>query len=220
MYQAEADGLAWLRGISLRVPDVISVDDAHIELEWLDLADRVDDAAFGRGLAQLHASGAAAMGHTSNNFISVLPQDNTVEADIVTFYCERRLRPLARRLEPMLHERIDMLADRASLFGPPERPARLHGDLWSGNVGSVDGAPVIFDPSVYGGHREIDLAMLQLFGSISSRFVDAYSEVWPLQSDWRERTSLWQLYPIGVHAVLFGGGYMRQLLSTFDDVLA
>jgi fructosamine-3-kinase len=99
-------------------------------------------------------------------------------------------------------ERIDQLA------GPREPVARLHGDLWSGNVlAGRDGRPWLIDPAAYGGHREVDLAMLGLFGGPSRRFFDAYAEVWPLADGWEERAGLWQLFPLLVHAVLFGGGY-------------
>jgi fructosamine-3-kinase len=98
-------------------------------------------------------------------------------------------------------------------------PARLHGDLWWGNVGACDGAPVVFDPAVYGGHREIDLAMLALFGGVGDALIGAYQEVWPLAADWRARVGLWQLYPLAVHAVLFGGDYPRQLARGLDEIL-
>ena len=92
--------------------------------------------------------------------------------------------------------------------GPPEPPARLHGDLWSGNVlADADGRAWLIDPSAYGGHREVDLAMLRLFGAPSERIFAAYEEVAPLAAGWEERVRLWQLLPLLVHAVLFGGSY-------------
>ena len=96
------------------------------------------------------------------------------------------------------------------LVGPPEQPARLHGDLWQGNVmADTSGHPWLIDPSAYGGHREIDLAMLSLFGSISERMLDAYRERLPLADGWRERVGLYQLMPLLVHALLFGGSYRQ-----------
>src|SRR5205807_1010544 len=113
---------------------------------------------FGRGLAELHALGAPALGHPLDNYLATLPQDNAPAADLPAFWIERRLRPTIERLgDRALLDRLDQLAARPERFGPPERPARLHGDLWWGNVGAHDGEPVIFDPAVYGGHREIDL---------------------------------------------------------------
>lgn len=212
LYAAEAEGLAWLAAGPLRVPAVIAVGESFLALEWLELSPRSHaiDAAFGRGLAQLHRLGAPAFGFKSPNYLATLPQDNHAEPDIATFYIERRLRPLVRRLGKRdLEAALDRLAP--SLFGPPESPARLHGDLWWGNVAASAGQPVIFDPAVYGGHREIDLAMLALFGDLPPAMIAAYDEVWPLERDWRSRLDLWQLYPLAAHAVLFGGGYIGQL---------
>lgn len=225
MYAAEAAGLAWLRAGPLRVPRVLGVGGSFLALEWLELGGRGPhaDEQLGRGLAQLHALGAPTFGLDRGNYLATIPQDNTPEVEFSTFYIERRLRPLIDRLRdvaggPDLHALLDALAQRRERFGPPERPARLHGDLWWGNVAFCDGAPVLIDPAVYGGHREIDLAMLALFGGVSERFVAAYHEVWPLAPDWRSRISLWQLYPIAAHAVLFGGGYTSQLARLLGDL--
>ncbi|MBL0215946.1 MAG: fructosamine kinase family protein [Myxococcales bacterium] len=225
MYAAEAAGLAWLRAGPLRVPRVLGVGGSFLALEWLELGGRGPhaDEQLGRGLAQLHALGAPTFGLDRGNYLATIPQDNTPEVEFSTFYIERRLRPLIDRLRdvaggPDLHALLDALAQRRERFGPPERPARLHGDLWWGNVAFCDGAPVLIDPAVYGGHREIDLAMLALFGGVSERFVAAYHEVWPLAPDWRSRISLWQLYPIAAHAVLFGGGYTSQLARLLGEL--
>jgi fructosamine-3-kinase len=104
-----------------------------------------------------------------------------------------------------------VLRERPHRFGPPEPAARLHGDLWWGNVASRAGEPVLIDPAVYGGHREIDLAMLALFGGLPDALVAAYEEVWPLADGWRERIALHQLYPLAAHACLFGGSYGAQV---------
>lgn len=219
LFEAEAAGLAWLAEGPLRVPRVIAVGPRFLCLEWLELGARGGsiDEALGRGLAGLHALGAPSFGLDRANFLATLPQDNTAEPDIVRFWIERRLRPLVERMRaPALHARLDALAARPDRFGPPERPARLHGDLWWGNVGAQGATPVIFDPAVYGGHREIDLAMLALFGGVSDRLVRAYDEVWPLADGWRARVPLWQLYPLAAHAVLFGGGYGAQVARILD----
>lgn len=227
-YAAEAAGLAWLADGPLRVPRALAVGDAFLALEWLELGgaapDRRFDEQLGRGLAALHALGAPSLGLPSPNFLANLPQDNTPAPDIATFWIDRRLRPTIARLSDhalvaRLERQLDQLAARPARFGPPERPARLHGDLWWGNVSTCAGAPVVFDPAVYGGHREIDLAMLALFGRVSDALVLAYDEVWPLDPDWRERVGLWQLYPLAVHAVLFGGGYAQRLARGLDNML-
>ena len=108
-------------------------------------------------------------------------------------------------------EAVESVCERmAELVGPPEPPARLHGDLWAGNVmGDEEGRPWLIDPSAFGGHREVDLAMLRLFGGPSERMFDAYREAHPLADGWRERVELYQLSPLLVHALLFGGSYRQ-----------
>jgi fructosamine-3-kinase len=209
MFAAEAHGLDWLRAGPLRVPCVLEVADDHLILEWFDVSGRPDPDQLGRGLAALHRLGAPSFGLDRANYLATLPQDNTPEPDWPTFYVERRLRPLVRRARLGFDHALDAL--RADRFGPPEPPARLHGDLWWGNVVAVGGAPVVIDPAVYGGHREIDLAMLALFGGLPERLVAAYDEVYPLADGWRERIALHQLYPLCAHACLFGGGYGGQV---------
>jgi fructosamine-3-kinase len=213
LFEAEAAGLDWLRDGPLRVPRVLAHGAHWLALEWLELAGRPDPAALGRGLAQLHALGAPAFGLDRPNWLATLGQDNTAEPDWPAFYVERRLRPLCRRADLRLDAQLDQLRDRVDRFGPAEPPARLHGDLWWGNVAACAGAPVILDPAVYGGHREIDLAMLALFGGLPERLVAAYAEVAPLADGWRERIVLHQLYPLAAHACLFGGGYGGQVAA-------
>jgi fructosamine-3-kinase len=239
LFAAEADGLAWLcaafgepsdalpstsaRSTSarssarsaLRVPRVHAVSDGWLALEWLELRGQPDPERLGAGLAKLHRAGAPCFGYARPNFLATLPQDNTAESDWPTFYVERRLRPLCRRAHLGLDAKLDALRTRSDRFGPVEPPARLHGDLWWGNVGALaDGAPVIIDPAVYGGHREIDLAMLALFGGLPDRMIAAYEARFPLAAGWRDRIALHQLYPLAAHACLFGGGYGTQVAST------
>jgi fructosamine-3-kinase len=134
-----------------------------------------------------------------------------------TFYARRRLLPLASRarergvLSPAGVRDVERVGERlVELAGPAEPPARIHGDLWSGNVhADVEGHPWLIDPSAYGGHREVDLAMLRLFGSPSERIFAAYEELTPLAEGWRDRVELWQLLPLLVHAQQFGGSYCR-----------
>jgi fructosamine-3-kinase len=216
MYAAEAAGLDWLRAGPLRIPAVLAVDETFLALEWLELGARLahSDELLGSGLAQLHQLGAPSFGLAAPSFLATIAQDNTPSPDIATFYVERRLRPLITRVDRALASHLDALLEQPARFGPAEPPARLHGDLWWGNVVFHGGEPVLIDPAVYGGHREIDLAMLLMFGGLSDRFVAAYDEVCPLDAGWRTRVMLWQLYPLAAHAVLFGGGYVRQLASS------
>jgi fructosamine-3-kinase len=223
-YAAEAAGLRWLAEPgAVRTPDVLEVGDEHLALAWI-APGRLDAAGaeeFGRGLAETHAAGAAcfgwptgATGGATAGFGSLrLP--NEPAADWPSFYAERRLRPLARiarergALASTAITAVEAVCERLpELVGPPEPPARLHGDLWSGNVmAGADGRAWLIDPSAYGGHREVDLAMLRLFGAPSERVFAAYDELAPLAEGWRERVELHQLLPLLVHALLFGGSY-------------
>lgn len=218
MFLREAEGLAWLaEAKALRVPVVLAVSSAFLALELIEPARRAPDFAdrLGRGLAALHRFGAEGFGWREDNFIGSLPQDNGREEDWPIFYARRRLEPQLRmaadrgRASPEMRRGFSRLFARMDeLVGPSEPPARLHGDLWGGNC-HVDerGEPVLIDPAVYGGHREVDLAMMQLFGGFSERAFAAYDEAYPLAEGWRERVPLYQLYPLMVHVNLFGGGY-------------
>jgi fructosamine-3-kinase len=183
-------------------------------------ADRAAAADFGRRLAVLHAAGAPAFGAPppggpADAWIGAAPMRNSPAADWPTWYAADRLLPYLRTardagsLDAREAAAVERVAGRvAELAGPAEPPARLHGDLWSGNVlWSTDGAWVI-DPAAHGGHRETDLAMLALFGCPHLDVVlAAYHEAAPLADGWPERVGLHQLFPLLVHAVLFGAGY-------------
>lgn len=218
MFEAEADGLRWLAAANaLRVPDVLAVCPHALVLE--DLGDGrggpEHDEALGLGLAGVHRAGAPAFGWTRDNTIGTLPQDNRPAESWPSFYAHRRLGPQlkravdAGRASPTLVRGVEGVIDRIEdLVGPPEPPARLHGDLWAGNVHTAaDGQPCLIDPAVYGGHREVDLAMMRLFGGFADAVFDAYRGAFPLAAGWPERVGLYQLYPLLVHVNLFGGGY-------------
>jgi fructosamine-3-kinase len=218
-YATEARGLQWLAEPgALRTPLVLEVAEDYLVLEWVQQGSLSADGAeeLGRGLALTHAAGAPAFGGRSAGGFGSLRLPNDPAFDWPTFYAQRRLLPLAgiARERGALSERgahaVEAVCERLpSLAGPPEPPARLHGDLWSGNaMADADGRPWLIDPSAYGGHREVDLAMLRLFGAPSPRIFAAYEESAPLAEGWEERVELWQLLPLLVHAVLFGGSYV------------
>ncbi len=222
MYVREAEGLAWLRAAgALRVPEVLAANETLLALEWIEPGTRRAgfDEALGRGLAALHGTGAPRFGLEHDNFIGSLPQANAPLARWSEFYRVRRLEPLVARaharklLDARITDAFERLYARLdALVGPDEPPARLHGDLWSGNVHTDQGgAPVLIDPAVYGGHREVDLAMLALFGAPSQRMFAAYDEVYPRAAHCAERVALYQLYPLLVHVNLFGAAYVAQL---------
>ncbi|MFK7990608.1 MAG: fructosamine kinase family protein [Sandaracinaceae bacterium] len=227
VFAREAEGLRWLgEAGSLRVPEVLAVGPTFLALAFVRSARPAPDHAeqLGRGLAALHRSGAAAFGGEHDNFIGRLPQDNTPEVDWATFYRERRLRPLVARAGDLLPagalRRFEVLYTRLDeLVGPTEPPARLHGDLWGGNAMVDDaGAPVLIDPAVYGGHREMDLAMMRLFGGFDERVFAAYREAWPLASGAGERVPLYQLYPQLVHVCMFGRGYVSGVVGALKSL--
>jgi fructosamine-3-kinase len=229
-YRREAEGLAFLRQAgALEVAEVIAVGDAFLALTWIASAARARDfdERLGRGLAALHRHHPCTFGLAHDNYVGALPQPNAARPTFAAFYEELRLRPLVSRasalglLDAGAARDFELLYRRlGDLLGPREPPARLHGDLWSGNVlAGEHGEPVLIDPAVYGGHREIDLAMLQLFGSPSARFFAAYDEVYPRAADSRERVPLMQLYPLLVHLCLFGSSYAAQLLRALRTYL-
>jgi len=174
------------------------------------------DERLGRGLAALHRFGAPGFGLDHDNFVGRLPQSNAAAPTWPAFYRERRLEAQLRRAADggLASDRMRRGFDRLfaaleDLVGPAEPPARLHGDLWGGNVmADAQGRAWLIDPSAYGGHREIDLAMLRLFGAPSGRIFSAYEEAAPLAEGHADRVGLYQLLPLLVHAVLFGGSYI------------
>jgi fructosamine-3-kinase len=219
-YAAEAAGLRWLAEPGgVRTPAVLEVGADYLALEWIERGslDGAGTDELGRGLARTHLAGASCFGLPEGRTFGFgsLRLSNEPAVDWPTFYAERRLRPLAaiaRECGALSRggvEAVERVCDRLpDLCGPTESPARLHGDLWLGNVmADADGRPWLIDPSAYGGHREVDLAMLRLFGAPSERVFAAYEESAPLADGWLERVELYQLLPLLVHAVLFGGSY-------------
>ena len=205
-----------------------------LALEWIESGQPTPatDEELGRGLARLHASGAPSFGGPEETLrIGPLALPNAPASAWPAFYAQRRLLPLGdlaeRRgaLPPGTRAALDRLADRlcaggddaVRLTGPPEPPARLHGDLWAGNVMTDRaGSPWLIDPAAHGGHREVDLAMLRLFGGPSQRCFAAYAEVAPLADGADERVALWQLAPLLLHAVLFGAAYGSRVAAALQ----
>lgn len=230
-FAAEAHGLQWLAQANvLRVPQVLAVADVPdtplLALEWVEPGAHADhfDEALGRGLAALHRHGAPSFGLDRDNFIGSLPQRNHAHAAWPEFYVHERLAPQlamavdqGRASAPMQRGFERLFARMAQVCGPSEPPARLHGDLWAGNLlCDATGAPCLIDPAVYAGHREIDLAMMRLFGGFGARTFAAYDEAWPLADGHEERIALYQLYPLMVHVNLFGGGYAHRVEHILD----
>jgi fructosamine-3-kinase len=209
-----------------RVPAVLGFDDQWLVIEVVPAGRPAVGVAeeFGRELAALHRAGADAFGVAPpggpvDAWIGLAPMRNVTGARWPEWYAEHRVLPYVRKAVDLgvLHDAgvIEGVCARiADIAGPEEPPARLHGDLWSGNVLWGDGRVWLIDPAAHGGHRETDLAMLHLFGcSHLERIVAAYDESAPLADGWRARIPLHQLFPLLVHTVLFGGGYGAQAVA-------
>lgn len=210
-FAAEAHGLEWLRqSCPLRIPEVLEVGPDFLLMERLDSAAPAadHDERLGRGLAELHRV-EGPPGLDRNNFVGTLPQDNRPCGNWCDFYIERRLRPLVlERWKP----RFERLFAALPGWLPDEPLSRLHGDLWAGNaLVGTNGEPCLIDPAVYVGHREVDLAMMRLFGGFGPRVWAAYQEAYPLGDGHQERLPLYQLYPLLVHVHLFGSSYASQV---------
>lgn len=224
MLMLEASGLEALRRADcLAVPRVIrsGIHDRYqyLVLEWIQRAQPCPQfwEQLGEGLAALHRHSFGQFGWQEDNYIGNLPQLNRHTDDWSDFYAQNRLLPLVRMLldnglaDQQLLRQTESLCKRLPRLFPAAQPSLLHGDLWSGNyMTGADGLPVIFDPAVYAGHREMDLGMTLLFGGFDQRFYKAYHAAWPLEPGWQERVPLTQLYPLLVHAVLFGGHYINE----------
>ena len=226
MFKSEAEGLKLLNSSAFRIPEVIAHGDfedwSYIIMEYIDSQGKVmDQGEFGQRLAELHLQTDSKFGLGMDNYIGSLAQANNKEDSWATFYTNRRLNPLIKLaydqnlLESKMLKSFEKLCNELHNLIPIEVPAFLHGDLWQGNlICDEHSSPVLIDPAVYYGHREMDLAMLQLFGSISSTALDSYNHVFPLKKDWANRIDIHQLYPLLVHLILFGESYLGGIKRT------
>lgn len=238
MFRAEADGLEALRRAltpdrALIIPEVIHTADDFLVLEFLETSDDADerteiscDEALGRGLAVLHRPVTGPPGFERDNYIGTLVQQNGGHSTWVEFYCAARLEPqLAlpgsqRLFDAYAKRRIARLLARLdTLLTSDDSLSLVHGDLWGGNWMRTVRGPALVDPAAYRGNREIDLAMMHLFGGFSSRVFEAYEEALPLAAGARERRALYQLYPLLVHVNLFGPPYASQVMRIVEDYL-
>ncbi len=230
-FEAESRGLVALRATGLiRVPEVIQYAErngsrpAFLVMEWID-EERPSNPRqfaqnFGQALAQQHRITAPAFGLDHDNYIGELPQCNTQRPHWVDFYRDQRITrqmELARvnghlpaRREALLTRLMDRLNDLLS--GITSVPSLLHGDLWSGNFLTIGGnLPVVVDPAVYYGEREVEMAFTELFGGFPMGFYAAYREAYPLDPGYEDRRALYQLYPLLVHLNIFGESYGGQV---------
>ena len=235
MFAAEDDGLAALRDAgAVRVPHAISHganDDASwIVLEWLELdaLGPTSASALGAALAAQHRIAQRTFGWPRDNFIGASAQRNEPSDDWLAFWRDRRLHAqlrfaAANRLPSRMIDRGERLAADCGAFFRNYAPERslLHGDLWSGNAAALEGGmPVVFDPAVYVGDREADVAMTELFGGFPPDFISAYRAHWPLDDGYTVRRDFYNLYHVLNHANLFAGGYVRQSCDAIEKLLA
>lgn len=234
-FTTEASGLRWLAAPDVvPVPEVLAVSDGDdggptfLVLEWIDAGspNASTEADLGRSLARLHLAGAPSFGRedrrsTGSRGLPNEPCDTWAE-----FYATQRLLPLAglAREGGALPDRAASALERLAtgtalgdLDGADEPPARLHGDLWAGNrLVGARGESWLIDPAAHGGHREFDLAMMRLFGGFGSECFAAYEDEHPLATGWRGRVALHQIAPLVVHAIKFGGSYVRAAADAID----
>lgn len=228
MFAAEADGLHEIAiANTVRVPQVYACDqagrNAFIALEWVNFEPTSTQAEhkLGEALAAMHRYTADRFGWHRDNTIGRTPQHNPWSESWVDFFREHRLMfqlELARenKFSGEIQDLGQKLADGLhTLFADYDPvPSLLHGDLWGGNWASADGDPVIFDPAVYYGDRESDLAMTRLFGGFGAAFYESYEAAWPATTGAHERCELYQLYQVLNHMNLFGGGYAGRAVSS------
>lgn len=229
-FNAELNGLELIRKTNtFRVPNVIEtgVKDKQqfIVLEYLEYYHgKPNWIRFGELLAKMHLHTNTTFGLDSTNFISKLNQSNTPKDNWISFYFGERILPqielaqkngfLGKIMTTDIYTLESWLTDHSSEI----KPSLLHGDLWNGNARfDISGMPVLIDPSVYYGDREIDLAMMHLFGGFPQETFEAYNRVYPLNRDWENRISLYQLYPVLVHINLFGRMYEQQALRIIES---
>ncbi|WP_431935222.1 fructosamine kinase family protein [Micromonospora sp. RP3T] len=225
-FATEAAGLRWLREAdAVPVPEVLVALPGLLALDWVEPGEPGPEAAeaFGHGLAGLHRAGAPAFGAEWTGFIGALPQDNTPDrGPWPEWFARCRLLPYLRMsvdrgaLTGAATALVEQVVDRVGEWGGDEPPARLHGDLWPGNLlWGADGRVWLVDPAAHGGHRETDLAQLALFGGPPQfeRILSAYQESWPLADGWRERVPLHQLHLLLVHTALFGAAYAEAVVA-------
>jgi protein-ribulosamine 3-kinase len=229
IFRREAAGLEALRAASsatalVRVPEILGVGDDFLALQWIDFGPgggEPTESMLGEGLAAIHRHSADQFGWSEDNYIGTLPQDNgyiSKEEGCARFFARRRLQAQAQQglgsFPKGVLSRLQQLCERIDEFLPlgHELPALLHGDLWGGNWSADrEGLPWLYDPAVHFGCREAELAFTELFGGFGSAFYAAYQHHYPLDSGYRSRVDLWNLYPLLVHANLFGGGYIHRV---------
>ncbi|MCW3464258.1 fructosamine kinase family protein [Chitinophaga nivalis] len=232
MFTQEYAGLNMLRSVkALTLPQPLALGQAgsysFLVMQFMTKGATIPDfwEDFGISLSRQHRVTQKNFGYPGPNYLGTLKQYNTPYNSWPVFYAFNRLLPLIRMAydqqlaDKQLVQQVERLCRQLPQLFPAEPPALLHGDLWSGNfMVGPNGKACVFDPAVYYGHREMDLAMTRLFGGFDNRFYQAYQQAWPLATGWQQRIGICQLYPLLVHMLLFGGHYyndIRDVLQAF-----
>lgn len=225
LFDREALGLRRLEAAGARVPRVLSVDERHLTIAWVEPGpagtgsgrNPATEAAFGRELAAVHRTTGERFGSLDDEprgWLGNCPVDLTPTPDWAESWLVRRVVPLARQAAAARALPDAAVEDAGRIgpaaLGPAEPPTLVHGDLWAGNrLVDAAGQNWLIDPCAHYGHREVDLAMMDLFGGFGPEALDAYQEEFPLAPGWEQRIPVYQAVPLLVHAILFGGGYGR-----------
>ena len=224
-FEEERNGLDILRSTNtFSIPQVFEIGTynnlSFLLMEYIESKNQLSDfwILFGKKLAKLHSNSNENFGLDHNNYIGSLKQENTFFKNGVDFFINCRLIPQLEQLNNSRDSQLYKSFDKLFLFLPDiipnEPPSLVHGDLWNGNfLIDKNGEPALVDPAVYYGNREVDIAMGKLFGGFSDEFYQIYNEVFPLENGWEKRIQIWNLYPLLVHANLFGGSYLNQINS-------
>ena len=217
MFQSEYNGLKVLKDTNtIRIPNVLCFDDDFLILEFIPPSNPNNAfwEVFGQKLALMHKQTHSKFGLDFDNYIGSLYQDNTQNKNWTEFFIQNRLQAQLSigNFSGTLLSDFDKLFQKLPNLFPNEKPALLHGDLWSGNFLAKNGdTPMLIDPAIYYGNREMDIAISKLFGGFNSDFYFAYNESRPLENGWEERIQICNLYPLLVHVNLFGGAYINQV---------
>lgn len=215
MFETEKRGLELLRQTqTIYIPDVIEWDKNFLLMEFIDESHQTNNfwEEFGFKLSNLHRESTISFGLDYNNFIGSLPQDNTIHSNWLDFFISQRIRPQLAigDFSSNFLSSFDRFFTKIDNLFPNGNSSLLHGDLWSGNFLIYEDSPVLIDPAIYFGFREMDIAMSQLFGGFDNRFYSSYNENYPLDAGWKDRLDICNLYPLLVHVNLFGGSYYDQ----------
>jgi fructosamine-3-kinase len=227
MFECEADGLEFLRAHSqFRIPETIGTGSTE-NVQWIIM--RLIQPApkkegywneFAKKLADFHRQTSETFGYHRDNYLGSLPQANNQKSTWTEFYASERIEPQLKMAKDKglasaeMVRLFEKMLGRMERYFPTEPAAALHGDLWTGNFMTDDeGSATIFDPAVYYGHREMDIAMSRLFGSFGDEFYRAYQKHFPMEAGWEDRMDIANLYPLLAHLNLFGGGYAAQIMT-------